>query len=85
MILDDSLSAVDTQTEEKIINNINTITKNITLFISTHRVSASKNCNKILVLNKGTVESFGTHEELMSQKKTYFDTYTKQSKEKDIN
>ena len=85
LILDDSLSAVDTQTEEKIINNINTITKNITLFISTHRVSASKNCNKILVLNKGTVESFGTHEELMSQKKTYFDTYTKQSKEKDIN
>jgi len=85
LILDDSLSAVDTQTEEKIINNINTITKNITVFISTHRISTSKNCDKILVINKGIVESFGSHKELMKQKKMYFETYTKQSKEKDIN
>ncbi|MDB3927202.1 ABC transporter ATP-binding protein/permease [Flavobacteriaceae bacterium] len=85
LILDDSLSAVDTQTEEKIISNINNITKNITVFISTHRISTSKNCDKILVINNGNLESFGSHEELMKQKKTYFDTYTKQSKEKDLN
>ena len=47
LILDDSLSAVDTQTEENIISNINNITKNITVFISTHRISTSKNCDKI--------------------------------------
>ena len=85
LILDDSLSAVDTQTEEKILNNINSITSSITVFISTHRVSTSKNCNKILVINKGVVESFGTHKDLMKQKKLYFETYSKQSKEKDIN
>ena len=85
LILDDSLSAVDTQTEEKIISNITNITKNITVFISTHRVSTSKNCDKILVINNGNLESFGSHEELMKQKKTYFNTYTKQSKEKDLN
>ena len=85
LILDDSLSAVDTQTEEKILSNINSITSNITVFISTHRVSTSKNCNKILVINKGVVESFGTHKDLMKQKKLYFETYSKQSKEKDIN
>ena len=85
LILDDSLSAVDTQTEENIISNINNITKNITVFISTHRISTSKNCDKILVINNGNLESFGSHEELMKQKKTYFETYTKQSKEKDVN
>ena len=42
LLLDDSLSAVDTETEEKIINNINSITKNITVFITTHRISTSK-------------------------------------------
>ena len=85
LILDDSLSAVDTQTEKTIINNINKASKNITVFISTHRISTSKNCDKILVINKGNLESFGTHAELMNQKKTYFETYSKQSKEKDLN
>ena len=85
LILDDSLSAVDTQTEEKIISNISNTTKNITVFISTHRISTSKNCDKILVINNGNLESFGTHTELMKEKKTYFDTYSKQSKEKDLN
>jgi len=85
LILDDSLSAVDTQTEKNIINNLNKTTKSITVFISTHRISTSKNCDKILVINNGNLESFGSHEELMKQKKTYFNTYTKQSKEKDLN
>jgi ATP-binding cassette subfamily B multidrug efflux pump len=85
LILDDSLSAVDTQTEKNIINNLNKTTKSITVFISTHRISTSKSCDKILVINNGNLESFGSHEELMKQKKTYFDTYTKQSKEKDVN
>ncbi|MDC0923967.1 ABC transporter ATP-binding protein [Flavobacteriaceae bacterium] len=85
LILDDSLSAVDTQTEKNIINNLNKTTKSTTVFISTHRISTSKNCDKILVINNGNLESFGSHKELMKQKKTYFDTYTKQSKEKDVN
>ncbi|MDA8808319.1 ABC transporter ATP-binding protein/permease, partial [Flavobacteriaceae bacterium] len=67
LILDDSLSAVDTQTEKNIINNLNKTTKSITVFISTHRISTSKNCDKILVINNGNLESFGSHEELMKQ------------------
>ena len=85
LLLDDSLSAVDTETEEKIISNIENKTKKTTVFISTHRVSTSKNCDKIIVLNKGFIESFGTHEELMKEKKSYFSIYTKQSKKKEIN
>jgi len=81
LLLDDSLSAVDTETEEKIINNINLITKNITVIITTHRVSTSKRCDKILMLKNGSIESFGSHEELMKEKKSYFLIYKKQSKE----
>lgn len=82
LLLDDSLSAVDTETEEKIINNIRRKTKNITVFISTHRISTSKNCDKIIVLNKGFIESFGTHKELIKEKKSYFSIFSKQSKKR---
>ena len=81
LLLDDSLSAVDTETEEKIINNINSITKNITVFITTHRISTSKKCDKILMLKDGSIESIGSHKELMKEKKSYFSIFNKQSKE----
>ena len=55
LILDDSLSAVDTETEEKILSNISRISKNITLIIATHRISSAKKCDKILVLENGKV------------------------------
>jgi len=81
LLLDDSLSAVDTETEEKIISNINSITKNITVFITTHRISTSKKCDKILMLKDGSIESIGSHKELMKEKKSYFSIFNKQSKE----
>ena len=82
LILDDSLSAVDTETEEMILNNIENTTKNTTLFISTHRISTSKKCDKIIFLNNGRIESFGTHDELVKEKKSYFSIYSKQTQEK---
>ena len=82
LILDDSLSAVDTETEEMILNNIENITKNTTFFISTHRISTSKKCDKIIFLNNGRIESFGTHDELVKEKKSYFSIYSKQTQEK---
>ena len=85
LILDDSLSAVDTETEEMILNNIENTTKNTTVFISTHRVSTSKRCDKIIFLNNGRIESFGTHAELVKEKKSYFSIYSKQTQEKEIN
>ena len=82
LILDDSLSAVDTETEEMILNNIENTTKNTTFFISTHRISTSKKCDKIIFLNNGRIESFGTHDELVKEKKSYFSIYSKQTQEK---
>lgn len=82
LILDDSLSAVDTETEEMILNNIENTTKNTTFFISTHRISTSKKCDKIIFLNNGRIESFGTHDKLVKEKKSYFSIYSKQTQEK---
>lgn len=82
LLLDDSLSAVDTETEEMILNNIENTTKNTTFFISTHRISTSKKCDKIIFLNNGRIESFGTHDELVKEKKSYFSIYSKQTQEK---
>ena len=80
LILDDSLSAVDTETEEKILSNISRISKNITLIIATHRISSAKKCDKILVLENGKVIEYGTHNKLVKNKGYYFDTVIKQSK-----
>jgi ATP-binding cassette subfamily B protein len=80
LIFDDSLSAVDTETEEKILSNISRISKNITLIIATHRISSAKKCDKILVLENGKVIEYGTHNKLVKNKEYYFNTVTKQSK-----
>ena len=80
LILDDSLSAVDTETEEKILSNISRISKNITLIIATHRISSAKKCDKILVLENGKVIEYGTHNKLVENKGYYFDTVAKQGK-----
>ena len=70
------------ETEEMILNNIENTTKNTTFFISTHRISTSKKCDKIIFLNNGKIESFGTHDELLKEKKSYFSIYSKQTQEK---
>jgi len=80
LVLDDSLSAVDTETEEKILSNINKISKDITLVISTHRISTAKNCNKILILENGKIIESGSHNELIAKNGYYANTVIKQSK-----
>ena len=80
LILDDSLSAVDTETEEIILSNINKVSKDITLLIATHRISTAKNCNKILVLENGKVIECGSHKELITKNGYYAHTVLKQSK-----
>ena len=79
-MLDDSLSAVDTETEEKILSNINKTSKDITLIIATHRISSAKNCDKILILEKGKVIEHGSHRELIMIDGYYANTALKQSK-----
>lgn len=83
LILDDCLSAVDTETEEKIINNFKTIFNKKTTIIVTHRASAAKNANKIIVLDSGEIVQQGTHNQLVTQEGFYKDLYLKQLSEKE--
>lgn len=84
LLLDDCLSAVDTETEEKILYNLETLTKNKTTIIVTHRVSSAKNADVILILEDGKIIEQGSHSELIDQKGYYQDLYSKQLSEKDI-
>ena len=84
LILDDSLSAVDTETEEKILSSLNDVTKKMTIIIATHRISSAKTCDKILVLKNGSVLEFGSHEDLINKNGYYSTSYRKQSSEKEI-
>ena len=65
LILDDSLSAVDTKTEEQILANIKTVLEDKTGIIIAHRVSSIKHADNIIVLNEGKIIESGTHEELL--------------------
>ena len=84
LILDDSLSAVDTETEEKILSSLNDVTKKMTVIIATHRISSAKTCDKILVLKNGSVLEFGSHKDLINKNGYYSTSYRKQSSEKEI-
>jgi ATP-binding cassette subfamily B multidrug efflux pump len=79
LILDDSLSAVDAQTEEAILTNLQTLRSKKTNIITAHRMSAVKDADLILVMEQGTIVERGTHTQLMDNKGWYYDTYTAQA------
>lgn len=84
LLLDDCLSAVDTETEERILNNLKDISAKKTTIIVTHRVSSAKNADKIIILNDGEIIEQGTHNQLLNQKGYYNNLYNKQLAEKDV-
>ncbi|OAD46077.1 ABC transporter ATP-binding protein [Polaribacter atrinae] len=84
LIFDDCLSAVDTETEEKILSNLERISKNITTFIISHRISSAKNADKIIVLDQGKIIQQGTHNQLIAIEGYYKDLYDQQLLEKEI-
>ncbi len=83
LILDDCLSAMDTQTEKSILQSLNRYTKNITTIIISHRISSIKNANNILVLKNGRIIQEGNHDQLINQKGYYKQLYNKQIIEKE--
>ena len=84
LLLDDCLSAVDTETEETILNNLLTYCKDKTTVIVSHRVSSAKNADEIIILEDGKIIEKGTHNELLEQNGYYKDLYIKQLSEKEI-
>lgn len=84
LLLDDCLSAVDTETEEQILNNLTEISKQKTTLIVTHRVSSAKSADKIIILDEGKIVEQGTHKELISSNGYYANLYDKQLNEKEV-
>jgi ATP-binding cassette subfamily B protein len=78
LILDDSLSAVDTETEAQILQNLYKDTKEMTLIIISHRVSTVQQADKIIVLENGIIVSQGTHNELINIDGYYKELYKRQ-------
>ncbi len=84
LILDDALSAVDTDTEEQILHNLGEVRAGKTTLIIAHRISTIQNADHILVLDDGRVAEYGSHEELMALGGIYRRIYEKQQLEKQL-
>lgn len=84
LLFDDSLSAVDTETEEEILNNLFRICKNKTTIIVSHRISSAKNADKIIILEAGEIVQQGNHQQLIQQGGYYKELYAKQLSEKEM-
>ena len=83
LIFDDCLSAVDTETEERILENLEKVSKDKTTFIISHRVSSAKNADKIIILDEGEIIQQGTHYQLLNKKGYYKELYNQQLFEKE--
>ena len=84
LLFDDCLSAVDTETEEEILNNLFKISKDKTTIIVSHRISSAKNADKIIILEDGAIVQHGTHQELINAGGYYKELYAKQLSEKEM-
>ncbi len=82
-LFDDCLSAVDTETEEEILNNLKKASRNRTTLIVSHRVSSAKNADKILVIEDGKLLQEGTHDQLNGVEGYYSELYRNQLSEKE--
>ncbi len=84
LLLDDALSAVDTDTERQILNNLRRLRNGRTTIIVAHRISTIQDADHILVLDDGKVEEYGTHEELINNDGLYQSLYRKQQLEEQL-
>ena len=78
LILDEATSNIDTQTEILVQKGIEKLLKGRTSFVIAHRLSTIRDCDCIMVINNQGIEEYGTHEELMRKKGTYYNLYRSQ-------
>ena len=83
ILFDDCLSAVDTETEEAIMEKFNNISENKTVIIVSHRVSSAKHADQIIVMDNGKIIQQGKHQELINKEGYYKSLYEKQLKSKE--
>jgi ATP-binding cassette subfamily B protein len=81
LVLDDCLSAVDTETEEIILNELRALPQKPSIVFVSHRISTLRNCEQIIVMNEGEIIEMGSPEDLMKQKGVYYETYLQQLNE----
>jgi len=84
LILDDAASSVDAETEEQIIRNLETVMRNRTTLLITHRVSAARLAERIIVLEKGRIVEEGLHEGLLNARGRYYELSRKQQLEEEL-
>ena len=84
LLFDDCLSAVDTETEDRILQHLKRITEKRTTLIISHRVSSVKHADHIIVLRKGQIAEAGSHDQLIAQEGEYFHLYQKQLRESEL-
>ena len=81
VIFDEATSSLDTQTERKIQQTLNSLSKGRTTIIIAHRLSTVRNADRIIVLDRGSIIEEGTHEELLNKKGKYFQLYEAQKRD----
>jgi ATP-binding cassette subfamily B protein len=84
LILDDALSSVDTQTEDRILNHLREVMRGRTTIFISHRVSTVRNADCIAVLHGGRIVEYGPHDELLARNGYYTDLYNKQLLEEEL-
>jgi len=84
LVLDDALSSVDTQTEDRILNHLREIMLGRTTIFISHRVSTVRNADRIAVLHDGQIVEYGTHDELIDRNGYYTELYNKQLLEEEL-